>query len=181
VKAAPLVPKSFASAAGAAGAIAADGTVSVSGPLAKDTYTLKGVAPAGGKIKGIRLETLPDPSLPAQGPGRAENGNFVLSRFAVLFGPPGGADTPTAVKFSGAKADFEQPNFGVAGAIDENPQTGWAIFDGIGKPQSATFELPADAAIAENATVTILLDQQFPDGNHAIGKFRISVIQEGAK
>lgn len=181
MKTKPLVPKSFASAAGAAGAIAADGTVTVTGPLAKDTYTLKGVAPGGGKIKGIRFEAIPDPRLPAQGPGRAENGNFVLSRFVVSFGPAGSADTPTAVKFSGAKADFEQPNYGIAGAIDEKPETGWAILGGVGKPQSATFDVPADVAIAENAPVTILLDQQHVDGKHAIGKFRISVIQEGVK
>jgi hypothetical protein len=175
------VPKSFASTAGAAGAIAADGTVSVTGPLAKDTYTLKTVAPGGGKIKGIRLEAIPAPSLPAQGPGRAENGNFVLSRFAVSFGPAGGADTPTAVQFAAANAEFEQPNYGIAGAIDDKPETGWAILGGVGKPQAATFDIPADVVIAENAPLTILLDQQHFDGKHALGKFRISLIQEGAK
>jgi hypothetical protein len=181
VKTTALVPKSFASTAGAAGAIAADGAVTVTGPLMKDTYTLKGVAPGGGRIKGIRLEALADPSLPAQGPGRSDNGNFVLSRFAVSFGPAGGADTPTAVKFAAAKADFEQPSYGIAGAIDDKPETGWAISGGIGKPQAATFDVPADVTIAENSPLTILLDHQHSDGKHAIGKFRISVIQEGAK
>ena len=147
----------------------------------KDTYTLKGVAPAGGKIKGFKLEALADPSLPGQGPGRSDAGNFVLSRFAVSFGPVGAADTPTAVTFAGAKAEFEQAGFGVAGAIDDKPDTGWAIAGGAGKPQAATFDLPAAVVIAENAPVTILLDQQHADGKHAIGKFRVSVIQEGAK
>jgi hypothetical protein len=180
-KTAPLVPKSFASTAGAKGAIAADGTVMVTGPIMKDTYTLKAVAPGGGKIKGFRLETLADPSLPAQGPGRADNGNFVLSRFAVSFGPPGGADTPTAVAFAGAKADFEQPSYGIAGTLDDKPETGWAISGGVGKPQAATFDLPAAVVIPENANMTIVLDHQFPDGKHAIGKFKLSVIQEAAK
>ena len=34
-------------------------------------------------ITGLRLEVLPDKTLPAQGPGRAPNGNFVLQEFRV--------------------------------------------------------------------------------------------------
>ncbi len=48
-------------------------------------------------------------------------------------------------------------------------------------PQSSMFDVPADVAIAANAQATILLDQQYVDGRHAIDKFRISVIQEGVK
>jgi hypothetical protein len=102
----PLVPKAFETTAGANGAIAPDGTVTVTGPRTMDTYTLKAVAPAGGKIIGFILEAIPDPSLPKQGPGRADDGSFVLSRFAVSFGPAGGADTPTAVKFAGREGVF---------------------------------------------------------------------------
>ena len=36
-------------------------------------------------ITGIRLEVFADPSLPAKGPGRSPNGNFVLSEFKVRF------------------------------------------------------------------------------------------------
>ncbi len=47
-----------------------------------DTYTLTADTDLVG-IKAIRLEVLADPSLPAQGPGRAANGNFVLSEFRL--------------------------------------------------------------------------------------------------
>jgi hypothetical protein len=172
-----VVPKAFSSAAGSTGAIAADGTVTVTGPLAKDTYTLQAEAPPGAPAVAVRLDALADPSLPAQGPGRAGNGNFVLSTFGVKFGPPGGAEAPTAVAFKSAKASFEQGGFGAANAIDDKSETGWAISGGIGKDQSVTFEIPADVKIPAGAPLVITLDQQHADGTHALGRFRITFIQ----
>ena len=172
------MPTEFTSAAGAVGAIAPDGVVMITGNLAKDTYTLKATVPEGSRVKAFQLEVLPDPSLPAQGPGRAGNGNFVLSRFAVAHGMPGKPETPTAVTFAAAKASFEQANYGAAGAIDDKPETGWATGGGNGKPHTATFELPADLTLPAGAPLAITFDQQHGDGQHAIGKFRLSVIQE---
>ena len=64
-----------------------DGSVLAAGPRAQtDTYTV--VAPT--QLKGItafRLDVLPDASLPAGGPGRADNGNFVLTDFRVTAAP----------------------------------------------------------------------------------------------
>jgi hypothetical protein len=179
-KATTLVPTEFKSMAGATAAIAPDGTVTVTGSLAKDTYTLKAVIPAGVEAKAIKLEALPDPSLPGQGPGRAGNGNFVLSTFAVLFGAPGAKDTPTGLKFAGAKADYEQGGFGVAGAIDNKPETGWAINGGAGKEHVATFDIAPDVKLSAGAPLAITIDQQYADGTHALGKFRISVVQAAA-
>jgi hypothetical protein len=173
-----LVPAEFKSMAGATAAIAADGTVTVTGTLAKDTYTLKAVVPAGVEAKAIKLETLTDPGLPSQGPGRAGNGNFVLSKFAVLFGAPGAGNPSSGLKFTGAKADYEQGNFAAAGAIDDNPETGWAIGGGTGKEQSATFDIAADAKLPAGTPLAITIDQQYADGMHALGKFRISVVHD---
>jgi hypothetical protein len=180
-KATPLVPTEFKSAAGATAKIAADGIVLVEGNRAKDTYTLKAVVPAGVEPKAIRLDVLPDPSLPAMGPGRSDGGNFVVSRFAVSSGAPGAADTPTAAKFAGAKADFEQEGYAVAGAIDDNPETGWAIAGGIGKEHNAVFTLAPDVKIAAGAPLLVTIDQQFPDGQHGLGKFRLSIVHMAAQ
>ena len=129
-------------------------------------------------MKAIKLEVLPDPSLPSQGPGRAGNGNFVLSKFAALFGAPGAADTPNAVKFAGAKADYEQGGFGAAGAIDDNPETGWAISGGTGKEHVATFDIAPDVKLPAGAPLAITIDQQYADGTHTLGKFRIAIVQD---
>ncbi|MFM7137172.1 MAG: WD40 repeat domain-containing protein [Planctomycetota bacterium] len=175
-----LVPSEFTSAAGATGAIAADGVVLVTGTLAKDSYTLKAAVPAGTRVTAVQLEVLPNPRLPAQGPGRAANGNFVLSTFGLAHGQPGKPETPTAVKFSAAKASFEQGDYGVGGAIDDKAETGWAISGGIGKPQVATFEVPAGVTLPAGAPLLVTLDQQHSDGTHAVGKFKLAVIQEPA-
>jgi hypothetical protein len=173
-----LVPTEFKCMAGATAAIAADGTVTVSGHLAKDTYTIKAAIPAGVEAKAVKLEVLPDPSLPSQGPGRAGNGNFVLSKFAALFGAPGAADTPNALTFSGAAADYAQDGYGVAGAIDDNPETGWAISGGTGKEHAATFTIAPEVKLPAGTPLAITIDQQYADGTHSIGKFRISVVQD---
>lgn len=52
----------------------------------KDTYTVKFTSPLE-RLNAIRLEVLPDESLPAKGPGRSESGNFVLSEVQVTFKP----------------------------------------------------------------------------------------------
>ena len=176
----PLVPTDFQSMAGATATIASDGIVTVGGPLAKDTYTVKATLPAGVRAKAIRLDVLTDPSLPQQGPGRAGNGNFVLSSFTVLVGAPTGEGGPHAVAFSGAQADFEQENYSAAAAIDDKPETGWAISGAIGAPHAATFTLAGGATLEAGAPVTVTLDQQYADGQHAIGKFKLSVVHDPA-
>ncbi len=53
-----------------------------------DTYTLTVKSELRG-ITALRLEALTDDSLPGHGPGRAENGNAVLSELRALHGPAG--------------------------------------------------------------------------------------------
>jgi len=177
---APLVPTEFQSMAGATGAIAGDGTVTVTGPLARDTYTIKALLPPGGAVTALRLEALADDALPQKGPGRAGNGNFVLSTFAVLAGAADPAQAPTLLRFAGATADYEQPHYGVAAAIDGDAATGWAVAGGLGASHVATFALPPETTLPAGTPVTITLDQQYADGQHAIGKFRLSAVQQPA-
>jgi len=171
----PLVPADFKSMAGATGTIGPDGTIMVTGQLAKDTYTVKAVLPAGVEPRSIRLDVLADPSLPSQGPGRSGNGNFVLSTFAVLHGVPGKPEASTNVKFAQATSDYAQPNFAAAAAIDGNPATGWGIAGGTGKDHFAIFDIAPDFKIPAGAPVTITIDQQYADGQHNLGRFRLSV------
>jgi hypothetical protein len=174
---AALVPTEFKSAAGATGAIAADGIVVVTGSLAKDIYTLKAIVPPGGNVTGVKVEALADPSLPAMGPGRAGNGNLVLSRFAVQSGAPGSADAPNVVKFAGVKADFEQGGYPAAATIDDNPETGWAIAPEVGKDHALTYDVATDVALPAGSVLVFTIEQQFADGTHNLGKFRISLLQ----
>ena len=90
-----------------------------------DTYTLSARVPLK-EITAIRLEALPDPRLANNGPGRASDGNFILSGFKVIQGRKS-EGTPRDVEFESARATFEQDKYGIAGAIDGKDDTGWAI------------------------------------------------------
>jgi hypothetical protein len=72
------------------------------------------------QVAALRLRVLTHDSLPKQGPGRAGNGNFVLTKVVV-------AAVGQSVKLAAAQSDHEQPEYGVAGVLDDDPQTGWAI------------------------------------------------------
>ncbi len=129
-----------------------------------ETYTIRATTPLHG-ITGVRLEVLEDTSLPGNGPGRAANGNLVLSEFTV--------DAQRLLQ--NATATFSQGGFPVGDAIDEDlTATGWAIAAGAPSAQTAVFETAVDMGFAEGSTMLVFtLDHQF--GNkHTLGKFRLS-------
>jgi len=78
-----LTPKSLAADGNVTLRAAQDGSVLASGPNPGQTiYTIEAVAPLA-RVTAIRLEALPDPTLPKGGPGRDPYGNFNLNGFEV--------------------------------------------------------------------------------------------------
>ncbi|HKI36588.1 MAG TPA: DUF1553 domain-containing protein, partial [Gemmataceae bacterium] len=65
---------------------------------ANDTYTITAKVDLKG-ITAFRLEVIPDAALPGGGSGRAGDGNFVLSRFAVTAEPAGQEGKAPAGRF----------------------------------------------------------------------------------
>src|SRR4030095_7593165 len=118
--------------------------VLVGGPNGKDVYTIVAAADVP-DITGIKLEALNDPALPAGGPGRPSNGNFVLSELKVTVAPKADPSKITPLELQNAKADFGQEGYGVSGAIDGNEATGWAIAPQFGKTHTAIFEAKSAA------------------------------------
>ena len=169
-----IIPTAFTSKAGAESTISPEGIVSVHGKLEKDTYSLQ-AASAVGLVTGIRLDVLADPSLPAGGPGRAMNGNFVINTFALNLISTNSAVPPKNLSLTHAKSDFDQQGWAIAGAIDDNITTGWAVMGGVGKNHTATFELVEKEGIPQNSPFAIVIDQQFSDGTHALGRFQLFV------
>jgi hypothetical protein len=83
----PLRPTQVMSKAGATCTLLDDGSVLVSGTAPDtDTYTIQGNIEVN-HITAIRLEALPHDSLPNGGPGRAEDGSFVISKLEVFQEP----------------------------------------------------------------------------------------------
>ncbi|MFM7866092.1 MAG: DUF1553 domain-containing protein, partial [Planctomycetaceae bacterium] len=171
-----LVPTAFQSEAGALGMIADDGSVAVSGQLAKDTYIVDLVVPEGLRPQYIRLEALPDDAFPARGPGRASDGNFVVSKFTATFIPPNSQDEPTVIKFVSAQADFEQANFAATSALDDDLKDGWAVSPQLGTAHVAVFEAASESAIPVGSRLHVVIEQQHSD-QHTLGKFRLSIAE----
>jgi hypothetical protein len=119
------------------------------------------------QITGFRLDVLADTSLPKSGPGRANNGNFVLTDVRVEhIGPVALAD---------AASDFSQDKFPAKAAIDRDAKSGWAIQPQVGKDHSATFHTNGPLTLDPEIPILITLDQQHGD-QHTIGRFRLHAI-----
>ncbi len=169
----PLTFDDMKSGVGAQFAQGEDQAILVSGPKGKDTYTLGAIVELP-RITGVRLEALTDDSLAAKGPGRAKNGNFVLNELK-LSAVAKGSDKPADYKFSAAQADFSQESFAVAGAVDGNDGTGWAVSPKFGEAHTALFQLKEPVQNADGSRLTLQFVQQYVDGEHNLGKFRVSV------
>ena len=174
----PLIPAVFRSEAGAAGIISDDGTVLVSGKSGKDIYRLTATVPEGVPVTAIRIEVLPDETLPSRGPGRAANGNFVLSEFSAVILPTATQKKETPVIFNAVTADYSQAGWPVTSALDGKQDTGWGIAGAIGQSHSAVFTIQKGLVVEGGSVLAFVLSQQFTDGRHSIGKFRLLVEQE---
>jgi len=171
-----LEPETAVSAKGATIEKQDDGSLLATGANEhSDVYTIRAVVPAG-RITALRLEVLPDKSLVAGGPGRANNGNFVLTTLSATVSPIDGSVESTKLAFAAARADFSQGDWDVGKAINDNPQDGWAVSPQFGKRHVAVFEFKEPVAVDGAARLTVTLDQTYNGPNpHNIGRFRLSV------
>ena len=172
----PLVPTGFKSDAGATATIADDGTISVTGISARDRYVIDAVIGDAQRLRYLRLEALPDEALPAHGPGRASDGNFVVSRFAATFVAPDSGAEAVPIRFVSAQADFEQEKFTAASALDEDLKDGWAVSPEFGRAHVAVFEVQPETVIPAGSQLRITIDQHHSD-QHTLGKLRLSIAE----
>ena len=153
----------------------ADGSILVGGPSpANDVHTL--LLRAGTpEITAVRIEALPDDSLPAGGPGRSGNGNFVLGMVAAETLPAATTTEGRKITFGKGEASFEQPGHAAAMMIDADPNSGWAI-------QAAPKHTPLVAVLilaqplkCEGDSVLKLILRYPRGGQLVLGRFRLSV------
>ncbi|MGZ4975420.1 MAG: DUF1553 domain-containing protein, partial [Limisphaerales bacterium] len=145
-----------------------------------DTYSLSFTNALRG-TKGLRIEVLPDDSLPAKGPGRADNGNFVLTE--VIAQIRRGVDRTNEIPFASAHADFEQrknlgsdegPTWSAASVIGphtDSDQVGWAILPQVGQPHQIVLGFATPVTVATGEALVLELKQRL--GAHTIGHFRV--------
>lgn len=174
----PVDPESFVSVAGAALTKQADGSLLVGGKHGPtDVYSLTASSPLN-TVTGVRLEVLPDPSLPHAGPGRELNGNMHLSEFQLMAFEAGSA-TGRVVRILNASSDYDQPGWTIRHAIDGDDKTAWGIYPKVGEAHLAVFELAEPLRLSQGSKLTLLLKQLH--GGHCIGRLRVSLTDANAR
>jgi Protein of unknown function (DUF1553)/Protein of unknown function (DUF1549)/Planctomycete cytochrome C len=166
----------FASAEGAAHRTLDDKSVLLSDdPPDTDTYTFSAET-ALTEITAFKLETLLDDSLPGGGPGRsdAKRPNFVLNTFAIEAAPRG-SEQFRPVRLVKATADYSQRGYHVAGAIDDDPKTAWAISPRFFSTHWAQFQTGEPVGFETGMSLRFRMVQRF-GGGRTIGRLRISAI-----
>jgi hypothetical protein len=143
----------------------------------KDTFVVTARTNLQG-LRALRLEVLPDDSLPHYGLGRYDNGNFHLSEFRATVQPQTGP-TQGAIKLQFAKALADHSDAGdvIANTLDGRDDTYWSIHPRYGEAHEAVFELKQPAGFAVGTTLTLFLDFKGKPG-HQIGRFRFSACSD---
>ena len=146
-----------------------DGSVLASGDQTKRDVYRVALASELPRITALRIEALPDDSLPKRGPGRIAYegpfGDFFLSEFTVR--AEQGADK---LALKDATQSFAGGKDTAATAIDGDPQTGWAINGGQGRAHTAVFPLAEPLVGAHSIDVELLFEKYYAAG---LGRFRI--------
>lgn len=179
-----LKPVAMHSEVGAALTILPDQSILSGGQRPEfETYTISFVAKPS-VITAIRLDALPDPSLPNNGPGRFVNGVFELSELEVV--AEGGAAVksqnapPVSLAIDRAVATATQSD--ITSVFDRAPESYWTSYPHTGRPVSCVLRLSKPLRVEEGTRLTFKLlfrDRQYPGA--LLGRFRISVTDDPAR
>ncbi|MCA9266347.1 MAG: DUF1553 domain-containing protein, partial [Planctomycetales bacterium] len=165
----------FASSVGAALTRESDGSWTITGKNGKGQYEFSARTSLPG-ITGIRLEVLTDARHPKNGPGRAGDGNFVLTEIRVGSAPADKLNENQEIKLSDAQATFSQGDFDVAKAIDgQDDERGWAVSPQMGKTHTAIFAVKEPTSREGDSVLRFSLNQNFNSGEHSLGRIRVAI------
>lgn len=174
-----LKPSSSKSAGGATLKSLSDDSILAGGtnPTA-DTYVIEAPLSAS-TITGVRLEVLPDSSLPKGGPGRDTAGNFFLSDFHVEIAPTPDHSSSKSLVWKSAVADESQDGYSVKNLVEKKAGqlTGWAIKEGEESPlpRQAVFIPGQPVSVGDGSVLILTLKHQMRHASRNIGRFRISI------
>eukprot|EP00456_Euglypha_rotunda_P066039 TRINITY_DN567_c1_g2_i1.p1 TRINITY_DN567_c1_g2~~TRINITY_DN567_c1_g2_i1.p1 ORF type:complete len:1217 (-),score=231.02 TRINITY_DN567_c1_g2_i1:15451-19101(-) len=156
-----------------------DRSILVSGDMSKrDVYDIKFAAipkrttGSNAQWTAMRIEALPDASLPKNGPGRVfyegPFGDFFMSEVTLQAnGKP--------VKLTSPSQDFANGGNTAAMALDGNQQTGWSISGGQGKAHVAVFRFEQPVSRDAQLDLSMLFERYYAAG---LGRFRVSVTDD---
>lgn len=149
-----------------------DNVIFASGDISKlDIYEIT-LAPSDEPVTAILLETLPDPRLPAGGPGmtyyEGPKGEFFLGEIEIKSGDKAHAIASASESYS--------PNRNGAGALiaahcyDGDLQSGWSINGGQGRRHTAVFVLSEPIPAGQPIELKMSFGRYYAS---SLGKFRL--------
>ena len=155
-----LTPVKAESGGGSKLKIEKDHSVLASGKIPdRDTYTVSftnGLT----EVVGLRIEALPHESHPAKGPGRADNGNFVLTEMVASILRPD--HSTNVLSFTSARADFEQAQ---SSGTDSNATgSAAAVIDGDVKDATAGWAIGSQTNQAHQLVLGFSAPVSLQDG-----------------
>jgi mono/diheme cytochrome c family protein len=168
----PIELVSATSSGGAQLKILSDGSYLVSGENPDvDELTIKAKTDLP-QITGFRIEALAHDSLGGRGPGRTDQGNFVLSEFRAFAAPGEEFKKDYLVALAEAGSDYNQNDFPAANAKDDNEKTGWAVGGATGGDHWIVFATRNTIETASTPWLQLVLGQNY-GGRHTLGRFRV--------
>ncbi|MFN0086550.1 MAG: PSD1 and planctomycete cytochrome C domain-containing protein [Blastocatellia bacterium] len=138
------------------------------------------------RITALRIEAMPDASLPKGGPGRDPYGNFLLTGLEVTAANADGSGARTIAMKEVAVDDsayrIEQKQFlgWEPAAVATDRPTGWfvnATGDAVRLPRQAVFVADSPFGFEAGTKLTIRLKHLGGSLNQGIGRFRLSVTE----
>ena len=171
----PLHPTRTVATQGSTIAAASDGSILASGKNPdSETYVIEAKSPLA-QIKAIRIEALPDPSLPAAGPGRDFYGNFMVRDVKIEAGPA--SVQMGKVEIQEALADSAPPV--ILGAQAKAKQLWMVDATTTGTGPRVRYQLlliPArPLTVGNNGYLRITIAQKSEVSGVNLGRFRLSV------
>ncbi|HWJ55885.1 MAG TPA: PSD1 and planctomycete cytochrome C domain-containing protein [Vicinamibacterales bacterium] len=177
-----LVPREATATGGVQLTPQPDGSILASGPNPELTTYTATFETTGEGLTGLRLEAMPDPSLPRGGPGRDAYGHFRVTGLAVSIAPlAGGPDAPLDVatmQVDDAAAAFEPMDLLVsAGPGGGRGRRAWginALRETIRLPRHAVLKAARPFGFPDGTRVTLRIAQEDGAIGQGIGRFRLA-------
>ncbi len=155
-----------------------DGSLLASGANPEqDTYSLTYALPPS-RVTGLRIEALRHENMTAGGLARSDSGNFVLTSVDVVLQRDGKPAVP--LKLVSGQASYEQGGFGISGVWDDNPTSGWAVYEGkpLDRDHEAVLVFAEPVEVDSEVQFSVTLRHESRHQHHNLGRFRLSVTSD---
>ena len=150
----------------------ADGSIVADGGD-RDAYIINANTPLK-KVTAFKLEAI---AANGKGPGRADDGNFVVSRFILEAAPklPPGQSVPLSrVELHKPRADFNQGGYHIEETLKEGTRAGWAVHPQTLQSHWGIWETKTPVANDNGTALKFMLRHEYAGGpRFTLARFRI--------